>query len=198
MLQDKTKFKLSPPWITYFNEIKALFEPDPDIRIEYDNENYTIRMYVDCDSKAYVLNKLIPDVRTYGNVTVKTIIVPPNDSFMSIDTQTPLKKKEMFEMAFSRNPVFSFVYDVDTIFSNSIYYVVFKNKVVQFFNDNLGDIYGNMSTLYQYIAEDIFCYNSKMYDFWGDKTTDYDNFFSNVYFCTDVEEKVGKPLGEWP
>lgn len=27
------KLKLSPPWITYVNELKALFEPDPDIEI---------------------------------------------------------------------------------------------------------------------------------------------------------------------
>jgi len=25
------KLKLSPPWVTYVNEIKALFENDPDI-----------------------------------------------------------------------------------------------------------------------------------------------------------------------
>ena len=59
-------------------------------------------------------------------------------------------------------------------------YVVFENKVVQFFNDDLSDIHGNKSTLYQEIAKDIF----------GD--------CDNIYFCTDTKEEIGKPLGEWP
>lgn len=57
------------------------------------------------------------------------------------------------------------------IFSNPITYIVFKNKVVQFWNDDLSDIYGNRSTLYQDIAKEIF----------GES--------SGIFFCTDKEEK---------
>ena len=66
---------------------------------------------------------------------------------------------------------------------NPITYVVFVNEVVQYFNDDLGDVYGQCSTLYQEIAKDVF----------GET--------EGVFFCTDVEEPVyalGKPLGEWP
>ena len=62
-------------------------------------------------------------------------------------------------------------------------YVVFKNCVVQFFNDNLNDCHGIVSTLYQDIASEVF----------GDAGV------TNVYYNTDVEVgKLGKPLGEWP
>ena len=61
--------------------------------------------------------------------------------------------------------------------------LVFKNCVVQFFNDNLNDAHGLISTLYQEIADDVLV----NIDFHG------------VYYCTDVEVgKLGKPLGEWP
>ena len=60
-------------------------------------------------------------------------------------------------------------------------YVIFANKVVQYFNDSLSDAHGVCSTLYQDIARDVF----------GDDC--------GVYFCTDLEEKsTGAPLGEWP
>ena len=62
-------------------------------------------------------------------------------------------------------------------------YVVFKNCVVQFFNDNLNDAHGLISTLYQDIAADILD---------GPGTI-------GVYYCTDVEHgALGMPLGEWP
>lgn len=59
-------------------------------------------------------------------------------------------------------------------------YVVFKNCVVQFFNDNLNDPHGIISTLYQEIAEEVL------------------ESVPNTYYCTDIEHKLGMPLGEWP
>lgn len=32
------KLKLAPPWVTFVNEIKALFGQDPQVRVVYDNE----------------------------------------------------------------------------------------------------------------------------------------------------------------
>lgn len=64
-------------------------------------------------------------------------------------------------------------------------YVVFKNCVVQFFNDNLNDPHGIVSTLYQDIAAEIF----------ADMPFPQDG---GICFCTDTEHKLGAPLGEWP
>ena len=51
--------------------------------------------------------------------------------------------------------------------TNPLTYVVLKKEVVQFFNDNLNDIHGLETTLYQTIAKDVF-----------DGT--------GVFFCTDI------------
>ena len=54
--------------------------------------------------------------------------------------------------------------------TNPLHYVVFKNRVVQYWSDNLGDINGNTSTLYENIARDVFgetdnvCFNTDTKD----------------------------------
>ena len=123
---------------------------------------------------------LLPFEKEFGNVTLDIIIIPSNHNAVEkVDLTTA---KEYFEAAFENNPVFAFTHVVQGIFTNTLTYVVFKNRVVQFFADNLNDIHGNISTLYQELAKDVF----------------NKDVIPGVLFCTDIEEKVGKPLGEWP
>lgn len=175
------RLKLSPPWVTYVNELMALFTNDPQIRIEYVNEELTVKLYVDNVNKAAALTTLLPTEIPYGNVVLHVAVIPANTDEMPTFTN-PVSIKTLFDAAFENNPVYAFSYQVDDIFTNPIVYIVFKNRVVQFFNDNLNDIYGNVSTLYQEIASDVFNMDA----------------VHGIYFCTDIEERVGKPLGEWP
>lgn len=62
-------------------------------------------------------------------------------------------------------------------------YVVFKNCVVQFFNDNLNDPHGVVSTLYENIADEIF------------KDIQFPN--DGVAFCTDIERNLGVSSDNW-
>ena len=157
--------KLSAPWVVYYREIEALFGADPEITITIDEENYSVKLYVNNDEKAEALDKLLPTERTYGNVTVRTVVIPGN----------PLleKKTSLFQTAFEGNPVFAFTKTNEGVFTISLSYVVFKNRVVQFFADNLQDVNGNITTLYETIAKDVF----------GETP--------GICFCTDTEEKVG-------
>ena len=174
------RFKMSPPWILYVSQINALFSNDPDITIEYDNDSVEVKLYVNNNKKAAALMYLLPFEKEFGNVTLDIIIIPSNHNAVEkVDLTTA---KEYFEAAFENNPVFAFTHVVQGIFTNTLTYVVFKNRVVQFFADNLNDIHGNISTLYQELAKDVF----------------NKDVIPGVLFCTDIEEKVGKPLGEWP
>lgn len=174
--------KLAPPWITFVNQVTALFGNDPEIKIEYDNDEVALRLYVDNPDKAMALDYLLPVEKEFGNVILEIEIIPANGE-LEEEEDILISAKELFDMAFENNPVYAFSKEITGIFNVTLTYVVFKNKVVQFFNDNLNDIHGLTSTLYQEIAKDLF-----------DEAGLY-----NVYYNTDIEEKVfGMPLGEWP
>ena len=168
--------KLAPPWVTFASELAQLFKYDPEVHVVYDNDACEVRLYVDSAPKATALTELLPTGKDFGNVTLNVNVIPANGVLA-------VSRPSLWTAAFKDNGAFSFVKTVRGIFSNDLTYVVFKNRVVQYFNDDLGDIYGQCSTLYQEIAKHIF----------GET--------EGVFFCTDVEEPVyqlGKPLGEWP
>ena len=153
------KVKLSSPWMTYFNKYKALFGDDPEINVAFDEETKIIKLYVNGDDKAEALSKILPSEKVFGNVVVKISVVPANALNVS--------KVDVFQKAFAGNPALSYIKSV----KNGLYdasYVVFSNKVVQFFNDELSDVNGFCSTLYQNIAKDIF------------------EDTQGIFFCTDV------------
>lgn len=175
------RMKISPPWITYVNEVNCLFEHDPEVQLIYDNDEKTVELYVEDPTKAFAIDRLLPDEVEYGNIVLEVKVIPGNKASSEEIPENPTNDW-FFNTAFKNNPVFAYTKTINGLFSNDLTYVVFKNKVVQFFNDNLNDIHGLISTLYQEIAEEVFS-----------------DELNGVCYCTDIEERVfGLPLGEWP
>lgn len=172
--------KLSPPWITYVSKIKAMFGGDPEVHIEYKDVEKILHLRVDNAEKAKAIDMLLPTYVEYGDVRLNVLVSPPNDIVVTDEFNGT--GKELYEAAFKGNPAFAYVHTAEGTLGFTVVYVVFKNKVVQFFNDNLADAHGVISTLYQDIAEDIF-----------DGYTP-----AGVYYCTDVVDSVGMPLKQWP
>ena len=173
------KLNLSAPWTDFYREIQALFKDDPDIKLAYDEDNYVVKMFVEGEEKADALSKLMPSERAFGNVILRVQVIPANENEVS--------RVELFQKAFKGNPVFSYAKTTElTPMSFGASYVVFKNKVVQYFNDDLSDVNGLRSTLYQDIADDVF------------------GTYGGVYFSTEigddpiVSQTLKVPLGEWP
>lgn len=155
--------KLSSPWVTLYHEVDALFGSDPDVTVKYDEtaEGKYIKLYVEGQTKADAIAAIIPDKKEFGNVTVNLVVVPSNEG----------RQIDKFRCAFEGNPAVSYVRTVQSPYVPPVDFVVFRNKVVQFYNDEICDINGNKTTLYQDIAKDIF-----------------DD--AGVFFCTDTEEIV--------
>lgn len=173
------KLNLSAPWTNFYREIQALFKDDPDIQLVYDEDNYVVKMFVEGEEKAEALSKLMPTERAFGNVILRVQVIPANEDEVS--------RVDLFQKAFKGNPVFSYAKTTElTPMSFGASYVVFKNKVVQYFNDDLSDVNGLRSTLYQDIADDVF------------------GTYDGVYFSTEigddpiVSQTLKVPLGEWP
>ena len=177
------RLKILPPWTTTINMIEALFDGDPQIacNINYEGKNPSITLACNNGDKVTALQQILPDEYEFGNVKLKVSIdgTPSNREFRN--------KKELFEAAFEKNPAFAYaVSPVDDSYTwFSMVYVVFKKEVVQFFNDNLNDCHGIISTLYQNIAEEILT---------GDGV-------DGVFFNTAVEREalgsVGRSTEEW-
>lgn len=172
------RLKLSPPWITYINMLEALFDGDPQIAFNVDYNYMIVTLAGNNGEKNAALQRLLPTEKKFGNITLKIIIDGPIAN-IAFPTQ-----KALFDTAFNGNPAYAYsVTPGDDTWFFSATYVVFKNCVVQFFNDNLNDCHGLVSTLYQDIAAEIF----------------EEANLGNVYYNTDVERgALGMPLGEWP
>ena len=182
--------KLSAPWVEFYRQVEAFFKYDSEVKVIYDEEEAEIKLYVDNATKADALTELLPIEKDFEcGMNLKITIIPSNKDDNKVNATN---SANIFVNAFDGNEALSYVQCVTGIFSNDIVYVVFKNEVVQYFNDNLGDIHGIRSTLYQDIAKNVF------------------NAFPNVYYCTDIPNStvtcsgvtkklsLGKPLGEWP
>lgn len=165
--------KVAPPWVTFARKVHKLFECDPEVKVEWNDEDRALKLYVNSDEKADALETLLPEEKTFGNVKMTITVIPAN-----VEEPTVW---ELFQTAFKGNSAVSFMEAIDGMGFHAGY-VVFQPEVVQYYNDNIADIYGIESTLYQDIAKEVF------------------EDHAGVFFCTDIEDQkfLGKPLGEWP
>ena len=140
--------KLSSPWVKYYREVDALFGCDPQIKVVFDDDDLVLRLLVDDADKADALTALLPTEKVFGNVVLQIAVIPANVE------KTP-SKLSLIKRAFRDNPAYSYSASAEGLYTNPIHYVVFANEVVQYYNDDLGDVNGNCSTLYQEIAKDV-------------------------------------------
>ena len=162
-------------WLFCCKIVEFLFGKDPEIKIIYDDKDYHIILLVYNKEKAEAISQLIMKEQKINGITILTsvhVVDPPRRTLKGI----------WIKKAFNGNPVLAYIKKIDGIFDKPIYYVVFKNKVVQFFTGELTDVHGNTSTLYQNIAEDILGINDGVYFCTEGKTNDYDwpkDYFQN-------------------
>lgn len=142
----------SAPWVTYYREVNELFKKDNEVLVVFDEENIELKIYVDNQEKASAIRYLMPNEKEFGNVILKINVVPSNGKQLRDVRTTNIA--DIASDAFRCNRAVYAVTDVRAVFD--LVYVIFHKEVVQYFDDNIGDIYGNCSTLYEVIARDVF------------------------------------------
>ena len=159
------KLKLSPPWTEFYRKIQALFQKDEGVNVVYDEDNMGVRLYVEDSAKAEALSEILPKTKEFGNVILQISVIPGN------------KRGEdhggVMQNAFHGNDAVKDVVVIDNAWYPGQTFVVFAKEVVQFFDDNLGDLNGVKSTLYEDLARDVFSVKP------------------GVLFCTASKEGVG-------
>ena len=172
--------KLSAPWTTFYRELCALFEKDPEIGIMYDEKMAIIKIYCSNEEKADALAMILPMIRNFGNVSVCVQVIPPNENSAKYGALIDgFVKADVFYKAFKGNPAFVSAQSVDLdIMSNPMTFVEFASKPVQFFNDDISSMNGVSTKLVQDGANDIFELNG-------------------VFFSTVLLEETPSPLESW-
>ena len=166
------ELKLAAPWTTYYREIKALFEKDPEVQVLFvEGAKPEVKIYVDNTAKADAMLKMLPEKKVFGNISIDITVIPGNQGS---NPSSPV------EDLFSGNDAVASIQKV-RILGGFMTFVLFKKEVVQFFNDDISDIHGLCSTLYENIAQDVLVN------------------VEGIFFCTDIgTAALGMPLGEWP
>ena len=140
------KTKLSPPWVTFANEVRALFEHDNEVSILFDQDEMEISLYVAAPEKAEALTALLKPQQTFGNVTVKVTVIPGNGIGM--------KYPELVKTAFAGNKALYWFEEVDSPFGHFAY-CVWDARPAQFYDDNLASPWGYKTMLLEDIARDV-------------------------------------------
>ena len=157
-------------WKNFCYKIEALFRKDPEVHVKINEKEHDVTLYVDNYKKARAIRRLIPCYKIFGDTILKINVYDGEDYNIS--------DIELFDEAFSGNPAVELflgdigIGDDDDSVEDAAdhYYIVFKNEVVQYQNDNPFEWYKAHSTLYQDIAEEVF----------GKK--------NNITYCTDTLE----------
>lgn len=169
----KKELELASPWITFARKMYKLFEHDPEVKVEWVADELNLKLYVASAEKAEALEAVLPMKKTFGNITMIITVIPANE--VKNDPWA------LYQTAFKGNAAVSFVDEIDAAGFHAGY-IVFQPEVVQYVNDNIGDIHGIESMLYQDIANEVF------------------DEHPGIFFCTDIDDQkfLGRPLGEWP
>lgn len=158
-----TGIQLAPPWIAHYHKIQAFFEKDPNVKVTYNNDDYTVTIAVIGYDKAEAITRLVKPEVVFGNIILKVRVVLVNIESADII--------DIFKTAFSGNPTVVSAEKVNLPGTDSVNQVMFRKEVVQFFNDDIGDAYGVESTLFENIANDVFVYPNEP-----------------VYYSTDIKD----------
>lgn len=139
--------RISAPWVTATKELTALFGGDPDITIATGKDgdgNYSVTLLVNDADKADALSSLLEPEIDFGNVKLFVVVKSANE---------PVTPAELVLRAFTGNPaVKTFASAEHGDLYGTFDYVMFRKEVVQFYNDQLDDPNGLLSTLYADIA----------------------------------------------
>lgn len=161
-------------WYTLWRKIYFTLSQDEEVSVsglnkENDNK-YNIIITAKKMNKAYALSKIIKQVFTFGNVKVDIILRNNN-----IDVSTDTKEDEQFTdeelciliyEAFRNNKLFKGVVLVskkeESLFAGKVV-ILFDKEVLQFYNDDVTDIFGNFNELAAHVFADIikFMYKDK-------------------------------------
>jgi hypothetical protein len=137
---------ISAPWIQHCSKVDQFFIDDDDVTLDYDDESKTIKLRVKGTDKANSLAKIVRSEVSFGNVTLRVVVVPDNDSEPTLEN--------LLQWAFAGNGIFSGT-AVEEEHGGTVTYAVFEPETIQIWNDNIGSCYGVETYTVEQVAKDV-------------------------------------------
>ncbi|MFD2682507.1 hypothetical protein [Bacillus seohaeanensis] len=153
--------QLSPPQFTYFNEVKHSVGNDPFVTvlniIELPHDaGYLIPVLVRNQEKAQALATIMESQKTFGNIVVYVVVIYDGQVVNPLtDTFTPQEMKKLVETALKTNRYFIFAAVERFSPGTESVYPVFSKSIIQFFNDDLSDLYNNFNEVAASVFSDV-------------------------------------------
>lgn len=167
--------QLVSPWTEYYRKVQAMFLEDEAVNVLLDQKTATLKIYVTDQIKAAAISILLPTEKVFGNVTMTISVIAPNEI-----TESSTELNEIYYDAFRFNPA---VEDIEIIrdpsLSNPMTFVVFKATVVQYYSDNISNLTGLTSCLYENLARDLFVKQDGVFFSTAKKLDEYEDI--NVF-----------------
>lgn len=152
------KTAISPPWYTLYNKFEEMFGDDPEITLDIDQKEDGVYIIFESrnSAKLNALDRMLKPSFNYGNVNVFLDFRVANDS--AINTY------DLAIDAFSGNPMFEDI--IPRSFMPGLQpdqvCVILQKKIIQFFDNNLNDFYGNLNFLPTDVAKELFVENDAL------------------------------------
>lgn len=149
------KVRLSPPWYTLHHKIVNTIGADPTVHVlplRDEGAKKYIDIVVTDPEELYPLACLVKPQHDMGNITVFVQVLDASGKVIKCEWPTGCKPPDCLYMVvtkgFKNNPLF-----VEAIEAgSSLVWAVIKKVVIQFWNDDLSDYYGNFNG----VAENVF------------------------------------------
>lgn len=158
----KENIKLSPPWTTIYNKLRVFFAKDPDIKVNPVKLTKAGDRYIVIESpyceKIDALVRLMKDEYKFGNVTLKIHFAVSN-GFKATETDG------LYGYAIdglASNAAIVDIKKVENFVHDEFVVIEFAKEIVQFYNDDLGDYYGNWNGTYVDVAKELFKENPRL------------------------------------
>ncbi|ACT00595.1 hypothetical protein [Paenibacillus sp. JDR-2] len=155
----KARISLSPPEITYYNEIKYSVGKDPLVKVgrleDHGDGQFEVKLLVKGIKKAKALATLMASDKVIGEIGIHVKVISSGRAISPIARALTAKEiAGLYRIAFRTNRIFQFV-ALRSIFGSTYVYPVFRIKVVQFYNDDLSDFYGNYNNVAAFVFRNV-------------------------------------------
>ncbi|MHA7136689.1 hypothetical protein ACRTEV_05385 [Rossellomorea arthrocnemi] len=160
-MNEKVGVQLSPPWVTYHNELKYSIGQDPSVIVGPlipAFGNYIIPVTAIGDEKAIALATLLKDTVEFGNVSVNVVVINGDQEIVN-PLPCPLRSfvvADLVQSALSGNPYFiEVVVKPQMPGGPNAVYPVFKPEVIQFFNDDISNLCNTFTAVASSVFADV-------------------------------------------